>query len=282
MNIRSFYYIYYAHRIKKASILLKAYIIILLPITYFINKIYYPKICDLDIFSKKNKFLFTKDLNYLFQYFNSDKGDKFFNQYNKPIKKNNNLIQGHSYHTFYEKYFKNKKNLNLDILELGAFKGNAAAAFYFYLKNSKIVSCDLFPDLFIYKSKKIKNIKLNTGSEVQLKNKIINKDYKFDIIIEDVGHFLKDQIISLFCLFKTLKTKGIFIIEELDFPDTRKDMNPLNEKPSLKEILLNIKNSKNFNSKYITEEQKKYFLENVDQINIFKGRFNEIAFITKK
>ena len=83
-------------------------------------------------------------------------------------------------------------------------------------------------------------------------------------------------------LFKCLKPNGIFVVEELDFPDTRKDMNIFNERPTLKEILLAIKNKKKFESKYISEQQKNYFLENIDEINIFKGAHNEIAFITKK
>ena len=52
---------------------------------------------------------------------------------------------------------------------------------------------------------------------------------------------LKDQIISLFMLFKKLNRGGLFIIEELDFPDTRKDMNLKNEKPTLREILFKFK-----------------------------------------
>ena len=71
---------------------------------------------------------------------------------------------------------------------------------------------------------------------------------------------MKDQIITLFMLFECLKPNGIFVIEELDFPDTRKDMNILKEKPTLREILLAIKNKKKFESKYISEKQKKYFL----------------------
>ena len=33
---------------------------------------------------------------------------------------------------------------------------------------------------------------------------------------------LKDQIISLFMLFKTLQSGGLFIIEEIDFPEKEK------------------------------------------------------------
>ena len=105
---------------------------------------------------------------------------------------------------------------------------------------------------------------------------------KLDIIIDGAGHYFKDQIITLFSLFEILNSKGYFIIEELDFPDTRKDMNILNETPTLKNILSSIKSNIDFNTKYITYEQKKYFLDNFESIDIFKGTFNEIAFIKKR
>ena len=282
MNFKSFYIVYYKHRLKKSHFLLKLYIFLILPISYIINKLLYPSIVDLDKLSTKNNNLFKKDLNYLFQYFNSDKGEKLINQYRKPLNNVDTPIDGHCYHEYYESFFSPKKNQQIDFLEIGAFKGNAAAAFFFYFKNANIISCDLLPDLFLYKSKRIKKFQIDNSSEIELKNKILKNDYKFDIIVEDAGHYLKDQIITLFNLFECLKSKGIFVIEELDFPDTRRDMNIFNESPTLKEILISLQNNKDFESKYVSLSQKKYFLENFHEINIFKGAFNEIAFITKK
>jgi hypothetical protein len=73
-----------------------------------------------------------------------------------------------------------------------------------------------------------------------------------------------------------------FVIEELDFPDTRKDMNEDNEQPTLREILYLISQSKEFFSKYVSEEDKNYFIKNFNKIHFFKGNFNEIAIIEKK
>ena len=105
---------------------------------------------------------------------------------------------------------------------------------------------------------------------------------KYDIIIEDASHFLKDQIISLFLLFKTLKSKGMFVIEELDFPDTREESNIFNEKPTLKQILNSIIDEQDFSSKYINNSDKEYFLRNFESIDIKRARTNDIAFIIKK
>lgn len=282
MNLRTFYKIYYEHRFQKSSIILKIYIIISLPFNFLINKLSLQPVKNLDDLKKKKPELFVKDLNFLFQYFNSDKGEKYINQYQKPIKQNKELIQGHSYHSFYEKFFFDKKNDKINLLEIGSFKGNAAAAFFFYFPNSSIMSGDIFPDLFRYRSERIKSFYLDNSKTSQLEEKILNYDHKFDIIIEDAGHYLKDQIISLFVLFRSLKSNGVFVVEELEFPNVRQDMNPKKEKPSLKDILELINYKKNFSSEYVTKSQKEYFLENFKSIEIFKGTSSEIAFITKK
>ncbi len=282
MKFNTFYKIYYSHRIKKSSLILKVYIFTILPFVYLVNKFLLKSKMDLDKFSNLNNDFFHKDLNFLFNFFNSDKGEKFENQYQKPSKINKIKIDGHYYHKFYEKYFFKKKNDKMNILELGSFKGNAAAALYFYFKNSYIKSGDIFPDIFRYKSERIENFLIDNSSEQELNEKILNRKDKFDIIIEDAGHYLKDQIISLFILFESLNSKGVFVIEELEFPDERKDMNPDNEKPTLRDILISIKEKKDFISKYVTKSQKEYFIKNFESINIYKGRLNEIAFILKK
>ena len=53
-------------------------------------------------------------------------------------------------------------------------------------------------------------------------------------------------------------------------------------KPDLKQILQNILKNSDFNSIYIDDDEKKYFLENLSSIEIKKGNFNEIAIIKKK
>tara|TARA_B100000579_G_scaffold19805_1_gene13959 strand:+ start:1765 stop:2613 length:849 start_codon:yes stop_codon:yes gene_type:complete len=282
MKYQTFIKIYYSHRIIKANFIRKIFFKIFLPIFYLINKLLYPKIVDLDEYQKKNFMLFSRDLNYLFQYFNSDKGSYFKNQYIKPIKFSHTLIEGHNYQLYYEKYLKDIKFENNNVLEIGSFKGNAAAALFFYLKNSKIYSADIFPDLYLYKSERIKNFYIDSSNEEHLRSLVSKENQKFELIIEDAGHYLKDQIISLFILFKILKKKGTYVVEDLDFPDTRKDMNTKDEKPTLKEILQHIKNGTDFNSKYVSNEEKIYFLSNLESIEIFKGKFNEIAFIKKK
>lgn len=136
--------------------------------------------------------------------------------------------------------------------------------------------------MFKYYSKRMINFYVDSSSTESLKKDIIDKKTQFKIIIEDASHMLMDQIISLFYLFPILQSKGYFIIEELDFPEKREDMRQNQEFPDLKSILKNVIKNQDFQSKYINEVQKKYFIENLDKIEIFKGNFNEIAIIKKK
>ncbi len=282
MKLTTFYKIYYRHRIKKASFLLKIYLIITLFFKYIFNLFYLPKTKNLDDYSKKNQNLFQKDLNYLCEYFNSDKGEKFTNQYAKPSKQVDKKIIAHGYARIYEKYLKERKDKNLNIIELGSFYGNASAAFYFYFKNSKIYSVDINPDMYLYRSKRLKNFFTDTSSRSSIVKNILSRNIEFDLIIEDASHMLKDQIISLFILFKNLKSGGLFIVEEIDFPEKREDMRVGQEFPDLKTILNKIINKENFHSKYINENEKNYFLENFDTIKFYTGNINEIAIIKKK
>ena len=251
MKFKTFYRLFYAHRFKKASGVLTLYLYVVLPIRFFLNIFFFPKKINLDLLEQKFSHLYKKNLNFLFEYFNSDKGDFFVDQYMQPIKRNYKKITAHGYSKFYEKYFFDRKNEQCNILELGSFYGNASASLFFYFKYSTIYSGDIYPDLFRYKSERINNFFIYTSSEDSIKKILLNKKISFDIIIEDAGHFLKDQIISLFLLFRKLNSGGLFIIEELDFPDTRKDMNINNEKPTLKNILLSIIKKKEFDSKYV-------------------------------
>ena len=282
MKLTTFYKIYYRHRIKKASYVLKIYLIITVFFKYLFNLFYLPKTKNLDDYSKENQNLFQKDLNYLCEYFNSDKGEKFKNQYAKPSKQEDKKIIAHGYAKIYEKYLKEHKEKNLNIIELGSFYGNASAAFYFYFKNSRIYSADINPDMYLYRSKRLINFFTDTSSRSSIERNILKKNIQFDLIIEDASHMLKDQIISLFVLFKNLKSGGFFIVEEIDFPEKREDMRVGQEFPDLKTILNKIINKENFNSEYINENEKNYFLENFDTIKFYNGNINEIAIIKKK
>ena len=83
-------------------------------------------------------------------------------------------------------------------------------------------------------------------------------------------------------IFRMLNPGGYFIIEEIDFPQKREDMRIDQDPPDLKTILNKISLKEDFKSKYITVEEKNYFLKNFEKISFHIGNFNEFAVIKKK
>ena len=83
-------------------------------------------------------------------------------------------------------------------------------------------------------------------------------------------------------LFPILNSGGYFVSEEIDFPETKEDMRINQSPPDLKTILKNIIEKKDFQSTYIENFEKKYFLENLESIDFYKGNYNEIVVIKKK
>ena len=86
MKIKTFYKLFYKHRFDKASVLRKIYLAFIFPLKYIYNYFYLEKKKNLDLIAIKDKKLFLKDLNFLFEYFNSDKGEYCYNQYSHPSK----------------------------------------------------------------------------------------------------------------------------------------------------------------------------------------------------
>ncbi len=109
MKFKTFYKLFYKHRFKKSSAILKLYLYIVLPVRFLLNTFFFPKKIDLDLLGLTSPNLYNENLNFLFEYFNTDKGEFFVDQYVQPIKKNYKKIPAHSYSKFYEKFFFDKK-----------------------------------------------------------------------------------------------------------------------------------------------------------------------------
>ena len=92
MKLNTFYKIYYRHRFQKASFILKIYLSFSIVVKYLINLFYMQKTIDVDSLALKKNHFFKKDLNFLFEYFNSDKGESYINQYTQPYKRKNSKI----------------------------------------------------------------------------------------------------------------------------------------------------------------------------------------------
>ena len=123
----------------------------------------------------------------------------------------------HGYTQIYQSYFKDIKDKELNILEIGVADGKSLNAWSDYFKNSTIIGIDI-KNINI-KEKKIdkKNIHFYKGSQTDEKflAELVKKYKKFDIIIDDGSHYPKDVIKSFKILFNALNIGGMYFVEDM-------------------------------------------------------------------
>ena len=224
-----------------------------------------------------NKKINDKSLDYLFNYFGSDKAD-FFNLKN---------TKGHGYSKFYQEHLSKFKNKFINILEVGSYAGASAAAFTKYFPNAKVFCFDINISNFKFYSKNIKvyGLDIKNGKKVQnFIQKIFkeNKFEKFDIIIDDGSHNLKDILFGIKILFDYLNQKGVYIIEDFKFPnyfDYNKDIDDI----LVDDLIKNLKNKNFFQSKILNQQDQLNMFNSVNNISVYKGnlKMSDICFIEK-
>jgi hypothetical protein len=135
------------------------------------------------------------------KYFRSNKG--------RLINKQNN------YFDVYERHFSRYRNTSVIILEIGVSQGVSLQMWKSYFgENSKIYGIDIEPRC---KELEEKNIEIFIGSQSDRKflKEVKEKIGQVDILIDDGGHTMKQQIISFEELFGIVKKDGIYLCEDL-------------------------------------------------------------------
>ena len=112
----------------------------------------------------------------------------------------------------YSNYFKDYKDKEINILEIGIDKGESLKIWRKYFTRAKICGIDIIDIKFQIEG--VDLIKANQTDEKALKE-ICDKYKGFDIIIDDGGHYSKQIVISLNFLFDYLKDNGLYIVEDL-------------------------------------------------------------------
>ena len=217
----------------------------------------------------------SASLDFLFNYYNTDKGSIF----NKSL--------GSGFTKFYENHLNKYKNDEINILEIGSYSGASAAAFAKYFPNSKIYCLDINLRSFIYKSERIFPHGIDSGNKKMLFNflnkiNFFDKIKFFDIIIDDGSHMLSDQLFSLDYFYRYVKKKGFYIIEDYCFSEYFELNNDIKDY-KVSEIISFINNKNIFSSKIIANETIKEIFSTIKKVHFYKGNTqrSDIAFFEK-
>jgi len=113
----------------------------------------------------------------------------------------------------YDFYFKDLRDKNINILEIGVKNGESLRLWSKYFKNANIIGVDLNPECLKEKDENL-NIDIIIGDQSDPKTFEKIKDTKFDIIIDDGSHVFNHMITSYLILWQNLKLGGLYFIED--------------------------------------------------------------------
>lgn len=125
--------------------------------------------------------------------------------------------QGHAYTQVYEHYFHHLKDLPIKFLEIGFYRGSSAHMWENYFSNAKLFFIDINQESYNYVNSLIRSslYMVNQEDPVALAAFASSVGSNFDIIIDDGGHSMNQQITSFKVLFPHIKHGGIYVIEDL-------------------------------------------------------------------
>lgn len=206
-------------------------------------------------------------------------------------------ILEHNYVQFYEKYFEPIRDKNLKILEIGIYRpapnsgrlvGASLKTWYDYFPKAEIYGVDL-TDFTDVENDRIKTTICNQAYREDkedypgLESVIKKFGGDFDIIIDDGGHTMEQQLVTLGYMFKYLKPNGIFIVEDLHTSYfAPQAYNKTNTKNTALNVLQEFHRNGKIYSEFMTEEEINYLNNHIKKCEIHKANISEISFITKK
>jgi len=115
----------------------------------------------------------------------------------------------------YETFFSKFRNTNVNVLEVGVNKGGSLQMWKQYFgPNSNIFGVDILKKSKMHEEDGIKIFIGDQGDRVFLKD-LVNKLPKLDIVIDDGGHTMLQQIVTFEELFPHVSEHGIYLCEDV-------------------------------------------------------------------
>jgi hypothetical protein len=148
----------------------------------------------------------------------------------------------HSYLPLYQGLLIKKKETASNVLEVGIFKGGSIKLWSDFFQNATVYGLDIMNIRDVWQGiKNNKRIVLYTSTnaydETFFKNNFLNKNIKFDFMLDDGPHTL-DSMVKFIQLYSQVMTDdGILIIEDVqswDWIETLKNAVPAHLKQYIK------------------------------------------------
>lgn len=182
-----------------------------------------------------------------------------------------------SWHNFIELYDRNLTPLRDSVhrvFEIGIFNGASHKMWKCFFDSVEVFGIDIKPKPWVEKLG-IHTYIADQADRADLQHFIDTSGGKFDVIIDDGGHWMNHQQVSFGFLFQHLNPGGLYIIEDVhtSIPTFYKGfgVDESGSNTTLKVFTDYILTEK-MESFYMTEEEMKYLEKNIEYIELYKRK----------
>jgi demethylmacrocin O-methyltransferase len=194
----------------------------------------------------------------------------------------------HNYTEAYERFFFQWKNDPIRIFEIGIAEGGSLEMWERYFPNAQIFGVDV-ADKSSMNRARVKTLVADQARRDQLQKAVDASGGNYDILMDDGGHTMDQQQVSLGFLFKFVKPGGYYVLEDVhtSLPEIHQGfaVDPDGDNATLKMIDTFMRHRPaTFESKYMLPQEKQYLNEHVDSASLFfrPTNQNSMTWIIKK
>ena len=126
----------------------------------------------------------------------------------------------HNYVELYGAFFAPLRDRAERVLEIGVLHGASVRLWEAYFPQATIFGIDIM-DMSQHETRRIRTFVADQANREQLAQFLEEYGSEFDIVIDDGGHTMEQQQVSFGFLFPHLRSKGIYIVEDVhtSFPE---------------------------------------------------------------
>ena len=193
----------------------------------------------------------------------------------------------HNYTEIYERLFFPWKDEPLKILEIGIAGGGSLKMWQTYFPKARIFAVDILPKTE-FDNDRVTTVVADQADRDQLQAALDVSGGDIDVLIDDGGHSMEQQQVSLGFLFRHVKPGGYYVIEDVHtslpalWQGYGVDRGGGNS--TLRMIETFIRSEKpSITSRYMREDEMAYLDANIESLNLtYRPGTRSIACIIKK
>jgi hypothetical protein len=191
----------------------------------------------------------------------------------------------HNYTELYERLFFPWKDEPIKIFEIGIADGGSLKMWQTYFPRARVFAVDIEPKT-MFDNDRVKTLIADQANRNQLQAAVNVAGGDIDVLIDDGGHTMEQQQVSLGFLFKQVKAGGYYVIEDVhtSLPDLWKGygVDRDGHNTTLR-MLENFVRSNTIASTYMGPEEIAYLNAQIESVNIsYRPASRSVAAVLKK